>query len=61
MKTIGNCEDIQLYTLGILRYIGDKDKSTMSQDPGHTGYPSGKVCVVSDSPIPPAKDMPSFK
>jgi hypothetical protein len=44
VKSIGNCEELQLYTLGILRYNGAKiNKLT---DPGYKAHPGGKVCIV---------------
>jgi hypothetical protein len=41
VKSIGNCEDLHLYALGLLRYNGDM--YTELTDPGYAGYPSGKV------------------
>ncbi|KDR15437.1 Laccase [Zootermopsis nevadensis] len=41
VKTIGNCDDIQIYALGLLRYNGDM--LMMPINPGYAGYPSGKV------------------
>lgn len=44
VKSIGNCEELQLYTLGILRYNGAK--INMLADPGYMALPGGKVCIV---------------
>lgn len=44
VKTIGNCEELQLYTLGILRYNGAKINTLT--DPGYMAHPGGKVCIV---------------
>lgn len=44
VKSIGNCEELQLYTLGFLRYNGAK-MNTLT-DPGYMAHPGGKVCIV---------------
>ena len=44
VKSIGNCEELQLYTLGILRYNGAK--INMLTDPGYMAHPGGKVCIL---------------
>jgi hypothetical protein len=41
VEAIGNCEELQLYTLGILRYSGAK--SQFLDDPGYTSHHGGKV------------------
>jgi hypothetical protein len=41
VEAIGNCEELQLYTLGILRYSGAK--SQYLDDPGYRSHHSGKV------------------
>lgn len=45
VKSIGNCEDLRLYSLGILRYRGAIFNTLI--DPGYMAYPAGKVCIVS--------------
>jgi len=44
VKSIGNCEELQLYTLGILLYSGAKINTLI--DPGYMANPGGKVCIV---------------
>lgn len=44
VKSIGNCEELQVYTLGILRYNGAKFNTLT--DPGYKANPGGKVCIV---------------
>jgi len=44
VKSIGNCEELQLYTLGILRYNGAKINTLT--DPGYMVHSGGKVCIV---------------
>jgi hypothetical protein len=44
VKSIGNCEELQLYTLGILRYSGAKTNTLI--DPGYMANPGGKVRIV---------------
>ena len=44
VKSIGNCEELQIYTLGILRYSGAKFNTLT--DPGYMAHPVGKVCIV---------------
>jgi hypothetical protein len=46
VEAIGNCEQLQLYTLGILRYSGAK--SPFLDDPGYASHHSGKVLVEID-------------
>jgi hypothetical protein len=43
VEAIGNCEELQLYTLGILRYSGAK--SPFLTDPGYMSHRGGKVSV----------------
>jgi hypothetical protein len=44
VKSIGNCEELQVYTLGILRYKGLKFNTLT--DPGYMAYSGGKVCIA---------------
>jgi hypothetical protein len=49
VEAIGNCEELQLYALGILRYSGAK--SQYLDDPGYRSHHSGKVhCAVECEP-----------
>jgi hypothetical protein len=43
VEAIGNCEELQLYSLGILRYSGAK--SPFLDDPVYTSHRGGKVLL----------------